>query len=67
MEINSSEKLLEEVIAALRDAGYNPFDQLAGYIQTGDTSYITRAGGARDKIINVNLECVKRYLDTIKK
>lgn len=38
MEGNSSEKLLEEVIAALIDAGYDPYDQLESYIQTGDAS-----------------------------
>ena len=41
---NLSEKLLEEVITALKDAGYSPDDQLEGYLQTGDASFITRSG-----------------------
>lgn len=63
MEDKLSEKLLEEIIAALRDAGYSPYDQLEGYIQTGDASYITRVDGARDKISNISREIIIAYLD----
>lgn len=67
MEGNLSEKLLQEVIAALRDAGYNPYDQLEGYIQTGDASYITRAGGARDTVSMIDRERIKEYLSKVKR
>lgn len=67
MEGNLSEKLLQDVIVALRDAEYNPYDQLKGYIQTGDVSYITRAGGARDTISMIDRESIKEYLDKAKK
>ena len=64
---NLSEKLLEEVISALKDAGYNPDDQLEGYFQTGDASFITRTGGARDTISWINLECIREYLERAKR
>ena len=47
MEGNLPGKLLQEVIPAPRETGYNPYDQLEGYIQTGDASHITRTGDAR--------------------
>ncbi len=67
MEGNLSEKLLQEVITALREAGYNPYDQLEGYIQTGDASYITRTGGARDTISMIDRNRIKEYLDKVKR
>lgn len=64
---NLSEKLLEEVITALKDAGYSPDDQLEGYLQTGDASFITRSGGARDTISKISPECIREYLDKTKR
>lgn len=66
MDGNLSEKLLEQVVSALRDTGYNPADQLEGYFQTGDASYITRVAGARDIISKIDRECIKEYLGKIK-
>ena len=45
---------MEEIVASIKAAGYEPYDQLYGYITTGKEEYITRAGGAREKIKKLN-------------
>ncbi|MBE6140274.1 MAG: IreB family regulatory phosphoprotein [Firmicutes bacterium] len=41
---------LNDVVETLRKKGYNPTNQLVGYIISGDDKYITSANGARKKI-----------------
>ena len=36
------EEMINEIIDALQEKGYNPFEQLRGYVSLGDDSYITR-------------------------
>lgn len=67
MAVNWSDQLLQEVIVALKEAGYNPYDQLEGYVQIGDSSYITRFDGARDMISNISREIIKEYLEKVKR
>ena len=45
-----SKKLLKEVYEALVEKGYNPINQLVGYILSGDPTYITSHKEARNKI-----------------
>jgi len=39
--------IMREVLAALREKGYNPVNQLVGYFLSGDPTYITNHKGAR--------------------
>lgn len=39
--------VLEQVYQALEEKGYNPLDQLVGYLMTGDPAYITSHREAR--------------------
>ncbi len=41
---------LNEIITILKEKGYDPGNQLLGYFETGDLTYITNYKGARDKI-----------------
>lgn len=41
---------LKEVYNALQEKGYNPINQLVGYILSEDPTYITTHRGARSKI-----------------
>lgn len=41
---------LNEVIEALEFKGYNPTNQLVGYLTTGDPKYITTFNDSRKKI-----------------
>ena len=48
--------VINEVIVSLKENGYNPVNQLVGYITTGDLCYITSKGNARDKIARFSRE-----------
>lgn len=41
---------IKEVYKALEEKGYNPVDQLAGYLLSGDPTYITSYDNARTKL-----------------
>ena len=43
-------EILKEVYDALEDKGYNPINQLVGYILSGDPTYITNHKNARNLI-----------------
>ena len=45
-----SKQILKEVYEALVQKGYNPINQLVGYILSGDPTYITSHNDARNKI-----------------
>ena len=38
---NTVKKTLDEVYHALTEKGYNPVNQIVGYIMSGDPTYIT--------------------------
>ena len=59
---------LTEVYAALQEKGYNPVNQLVGYILSEDPTYITTYNGARSKIRRIDRDDVlatllQHYLD----
>lgn len=56
------EKQIALVIAALSDAGYDPYAQLTGFIQTGDDTFITRRNDARAIVSSLDREMVARYV-----
>lgn len=43
--------MLLEVITALDERGYNPINQLVGYLLSGDPGYISSYKNARTKIL----------------
>ncbi len=45
--------VLEVVYEALVEKGYNPVNQIVGYIMSGDPTYITSHKGARSLIMKV--------------
>ena len=70
-----SEMTVEQVLAlvyqALIDKGYNPVNQLVGYIMSGDPTYITGHNGARVAISKIDRdelleEIISKYIKTIK-
>ena len=48
-KLNTRELILT-VHSALTEKGYNPINQIVGYIMSGDPSYITAHNGARSLI-----------------
>ena len=45
--------VLQQVYVALTEKGYNPINQIVGYIMSGDPTYITSHKGARSLIMKV--------------
>ncbi|QDR80827.1 IreB family regulatory phosphoprotein [Sporomusa termitida] len=66
-DTNAAEVILTAVYQSLREKGYNPINQLVGYLLSGDPTYITSHNNARslirklerDEIIE---ELVRAYL-----
>jgi uncharacterized protein (UPF0297 family) len=50
---NTVKKTLDEVYQALTEKGYNPVNQIVGYIMSGDPTYITSHRNARSLIMKV--------------
>ena len=55
-------KVLDEIITTLKLAGYDPYVQLDGYIETGSDVYITRSNNAREKIKFLELDFISKEL-----
>ena len=60
--------ILTTVYNALREKGYNPINQIVGYILSEDPTYITNHNGARTLICKLDRDemlqaLVKNYLD----
>ena len=52
-EVKTTEEVLKSVYNALEEKGYNPIDQMVGYILSGDPSYITSHNNARNIIRHI--------------
>jgi uncharacterized protein (UPF0297 family) len=60
--------ILRIVYEALSEKGYNPVNQIVGYIMSGDPTYITSYNNARSLIMKVERdelleEMLKFYID----
>ena len=63
-----SQEILKEVYEALMEKGYNPINQIVGYILSGDPTYITSHNNARNKIRMIERDellekMVKNFID----
>lgn len=59
-------EMMEHIVASIREAGLKPYDQLYGYVETGDPIYITRRGNARELIQKLSKEDIARYIKKMK-
>ncbi|MDQ0204427.1 IreB family regulatory phosphoprotein [Pectinatus haikarae] len=65
---NKAETVIRDVCSAMQEKGYNPINQLVGYLLSGDPAYITSYKDARSKIRGMErdellAELVKFYLN----
>ncbi len=51
--MTSVQLVLSTVYEALREKGYNPVNQIVGYIMSGDPTFITSHNSARSLIMKV--------------
>ena len=61
-------EIIASVYEALTEKGYNPVNQIVGYIMSGDPTYITSHNNARSLIMKVERdelieETVKYYIN----
>ncbi len=64
--------ILKDVYEALEEKGYNPLNQIVGYIMSGDPTYITSHNNARSLIMKVERDEIiellfENYVDTVLK
>ena len=62
-------QVLHDVYEALTEKGYNPINQIVGYIMSGDPTYITSHKSARSLIMKVERdeileELMENYIET---
>ena len=62
-------EVIEQVYSALSEKGYNPVNQIVGYIMSGDPTYITSHNNARSLIMKVERdelveELLKEYISS---
>ena len=60
-------EILDTVYDAMAEKGYNPVNQIVGYIMSGDPTYITSYKNARSMIVTVERyelveELLKEYI-----
>lgn len=47
-------EVLKEVYDALKEKGYNPINQMVGYLVTNDPSYISSYKNSRNKMVGID-------------
>ena len=65
---NKAETIIRDVCKAMEEKGYNPINQLVGYLLSGDPAYVTSHNDARSKIRTLERdelleELVRSYLE----
>ena len=61
---NDTREILTSVYNALRQKGYNPVNQIVGYILSEDPTYITNYGNARSLISRLDRDELLQELVT---
>lgn len=59
------ENIMDHIVESIRAAGYEPYDQLYGYMKTGDETYITRSGDARKLIKTLDRNQLQCYVERL--
>ena len=67
-KIKKTKEILKSVYEALTEKGYNPINQIVGYILSGDPTYITSHNNARNKIRTIERDellekMVRNFID----
>ncbi len=55
-------RILRSVYEALTEKGYNPINQIVGYLLTEDPTYITNYNGARSMICKIDRDELMQVL-----
>ena len=60
------EETIEYIVAVLKEAGYDPYEQLYAYASTGNEAYITRRGDARTIVTSLARDQLLNYLQSVR-
>ncbi len=65
---NETRGILVSVYQALKEKGYNPINQIIGYVLSGDPTYVTNYNNARSMIMKLERdeileELLRNYLE----
>ena len=68
--LNEAREIISQVYQSLKEKGYNPNNQLLGYILSGDPTYVTNHNNARSLIRKIERdelleEILSVYLNVI--
>ena len=61
-EKDNMRQILRSVFNALNEKGYNPINQIVGYLLTEDPTYITNYGSARSMICKIDRDELMQVL-----
>ena len=62
VEYSDVKIIMDDVVSALFEAGYNPKSQILAYLKLNNPNYITKHKNARDKIKKLNQLEIEEYL-----
>lgn len=57
--------ILNDIADAIKEAGFDPYEQLYGYATTGNELYITRHRGARERIRALNVADIVIFVELV--
>ena len=68
---NTAENIIRSACSAMKEKGYNPVNQLVGYLLSGDPAYITSYNDARTKVRSLERdallgELIRFYMESSK-
>lgn len=67
MDVSQFTKQMDHIVQSIKQAGYDPYEQLVGYIKTDNEIYITRTGDARAMIKKLDKAQINEYLRQLKR
>ena len=56
------EETIEYIVAVLKEAGYDPYEQLYAYASTGNEAYITRKKDTRKLAAEIDRNKIAEYI-----
>lgn len=55
---------IQYIVSVIHEAGYEPYDQLYAYLKTGNNTYITRKGNARNLVTELDRKQMWDYIES---
>lgn len=66
LDENQFKEAMKQIVDALKKRGYNPYEQLTGYVVENNPAYITKHNGARELIQTLDFNRVKQFVNSMR-